>query len=51
MYLDQRTISAQDFFNILELHTTKVIDNLNSNNTINDLEKMALDYLNNNINN
>ena len=48
MYLDQRTISSEDFYNVMEIHATKIKDSLNNNSNINDLGKMALDYLNNN---
>ena len=48
MYLDQRTISCEDFLNVMQIHATKIKDKLNNENNIGDIEKMAMNYLSNN---
>ena len=47
MYLDQKTISCEDFFNVMQIHATKIKDTIEKNNNISDLEKYAINYLNN----
>ena len=44
MYIDQKSISALDFFNIMDIHS-KIIE---EDNNIDDLEKYAINYLDNN---
>lgn len=43
MYIDQRSISASDFFNIMELHSKKIEEKANTN-----LNNQAINYLMNN---
>ena len=46
LYIDQKNISAEDFFNIMDIHPTKIIDN--NKNNIDQLEQKAIHYLENN---
>lgn len=48
MYIDQQTISAQDFFNIMKLHAVAIeptYDEIKKERDIDDLEKYALNML------
>jgi len=50
MYVDQRTISAQDFFNIMKLHAVSIEptdEEIQKERDIDDLEKYALNMLSN----
>ena len=51
MYIDQKTISAEDFFNIMKLHATSIEPTdteIKKERDIDDLEKYALNMLSNN---
>lgn len=50
MYLDQKTISAEDFYNIMDIHSKKIEKDFKpniENQSEDDLQKMALNYLSN----
>ena len=51
MYIDQKTISAEDFFNIMKLHAVSIEptdEEIQKERDIDDLEKYALNMLSNN---
>ena len=51
LYVDQKTISAQDFFNIMKLHSITIEptdEDIKKEKDIDDLEKYALNMLSNN---
>ena len=45
MYIDQKSISAEDFFNIMDIHATKIVE---KHNNLENLERQALNILDNN---
>ena len=50
MYVDQKTISAEDFFNIMKLHAVSIEptnEEIQKERDIDDLEKYALNMLSN----
>ena len=50
MYVDQKTISAEDFFNIMKLHSLSIEpteEEIKKERDIDDLEKYALNMLSN----
>ena len=46
LYVDQYIITPQDFFNIMKIHSKKIVTKQKTRNINEDLQKIALSYIN-----